>query len=500
MSVEPKRLDEKDLPLVDLWESDGNSWEVSEVGKDATEVDGKHVIGRVRGSFFVPDGTSENKRYYPHDLWETVLGQEKIQKRLAGRLMFGTIGHDESPVTEQDLRNGAVSHVVSKLWLEGGKGMGEALILGTDAGQNLLTYLRAGSKLKTSSRANGRYENRMQGGMPVVDKSTYILETFDFVIVPGFPQVEPGLVENKHKLETNMNEGSLDLNKIVETLTASRDSLQTQVSALLEDRRKQDTEMATLRSQAEAVTADKGKVAAEQSKAALEQASIQETLKAMGFGTVPEAVAYLKALDREAVTALQEVKYTAEVLRAVAKLGTPDQVKKALDECKAWESLGAREAVTQKLATQKVALEAYAEIGEAVEVGKVLDEASELLEKYVAIGTPTEILESLGEAKTLLDKFVTDKRKASLEAKVEAYSGEFGLPVDSVRTVLESMTEVKARKVFESMKSGGRGKPAARGGKEGLVLGEGKSRLGMSENMATRFFNSIQQRAPAVNS
>ena len=45
--------------------------------------------------------------------------------------------------------------------------MGEALIYNTEAGRNLYTYLKGGSALKPSTRANGCYvEGRDRDGVP----------------------------------------------------------------------------------------------------------------------------------------------------------------------------------------------------------------------------------------------------------------------------------------------------------------------------------------------
>ena len=61
---------------------------------ESSEVDGKHILGKVKGEFFVPDGKSRNKRFYPRELWEKVISSQAIKEKLANRLMFGTIGHD----------------------------------------------------------------------------------------------------------------------------------------------------------------------------------------------------------------------------------------------------------------------------------------------------------------------------------------------------------------------------------------------------------------------
>ena len=38
--------------------------------EDSSEVDGVHILAKVKGQFFVPDGKSRNGRFYPKELWE----------------------------------------------------------------------------------------------------------------------------------------------------------------------------------------------------------------------------------------------------------------------------------------------------------------------------------------------------------------------------------------------------------------------------------------------
>jgi hypothetical protein len=206
-------------------------------------VDGKYIIGRVVGQFFVPGGTSRNGRFYPESLWEKVLKSSEVQERLSERKMFGTIGHDEEPVSESQLRNGEVSHIISKLWIDvddSGKklGMGEALILGTQSGINLNIYLRSGVGLNTSSRASGRFlEGKENNGVPVVDEDSYIFETFDFVQDPGFLAAKPELVENfnqSNKEQLNMNEDIISTS--LKAIMESRDAVRLQLDEALHEK------------------------------------------------------------------------------------------------------------------------------------------------------------------------------------------------------------------------------------------------------------------------
>ena len=167
------------------------------------EVDGKHVLAKLKGNFFVPNGMRRNKRFYQSEVWNRQLSKADIKTKISERRMLGTISH-EQPINDQAILEGKVSHTISKLEIrEGKQGYGEALILNTPAGQILNTLARAGVKLFTSSRANGTYKGEIQGA-PAVNPDTYQLEGFDFVLDPGFLQASPKLAESLNHEISNL--------------------------------------------------------------------------------------------------------------------------------------------------------------------------------------------------------------------------------------------------------------------------------------------------------
>ena len=87
------------------------------------------------------DGKSQNNRFYERKLWDKVL--KETSDYVNHGLMLGTIGH-EQPIDDNAVREGKVSHRVSKLWIDDNKklGMGEMLILNTPTGRTLNTMLR----------------------------------------------------------------------------------------------------------------------------------------------------------------------------------------------------------------------------------------------------------------------------------------------------------------------------------------------------------------------
>lgn len=159
------------------------------------EVDGKSILAKVKGEFFFPGGISRNQRYYSKGLWEKTLANEDLKEKVGNRTLFGTISHDQ-PIDDKAMLDGKISHIVTSLSVDGkGKGIGEALLLDTDAGRILNTFFRAGSKMFVSSRADGDFTGETYKGVPIVDEDSYCLHSFDFVLDPGFKSATPQLKE-----------------------------------------------------------------------------------------------------------------------------------------------------------------------------------------------------------------------------------------------------------------------------------------------------------------
>jgi hypothetical protein len=147
-------------------------------------VEGKPKKLKVRGHFGNYDEATANKRLYPKPLWEREI--TKLDKAMVERQMYGELDH---PSDGRTMLN-RVSHLVTKLWLDHGKVMGEAEILDTDAGRNLQALLQAGCKVGVSSRGYGSTKPNEKGEDVV--QEDYKLVTFDFVAEPAagaFPTV-----------------------------------------------------------------------------------------------------------------------------------------------------------------------------------------------------------------------------------------------------------------------------------------------------------------------
>jgi hypothetical protein len=157
-----------------------------------------NVLGVIEGVYFVPNGYSRNKRYYPKELWEEVL--KKVVPTLDKKAMVGTLEH---PTSEEAAHPKNSSHVVKKLYIgKDGKGYGKSYILNTPMGS--LVYVLGSARdeegnpivpLYMSSRGLGKLSGYTRDGYEIVDPKSYILESFDVVLDPGFMDAKPALNE-----------------------------------------------------------------------------------------------------------------------------------------------------------------------------------------------------------------------------------------------------------------------------------------------------------------
>lgn len=154
--------------LVDTWTFQAQLLE------DKGDGSGKIIA---RGEFARADRATANKRLYPHSLWEREL--TRLGPQLKERKVFGELDHPMDGRTQLK----RVSHLVTKLWIEGGVVMGEAEILNTTEGKNLRAILEGGGKVGVSSRGFGTTKPNMKGEDVV--QNDYRLMTFDFVADPA---------------------------------------------------------------------------------------------------------------------------------------------------------------------------------------------------------------------------------------------------------------------------------------------------------------------------
>lgn len=489
------------------------------------------ILGRVRGQFFCPDGFSRNGRFYPKSLWEKVIEKEEVRSRLRDRLMFGCIGHDEQPVSEEQLRKGEVSHIVTALSIDGGKGIGEALILDTPAGRCLETYLRAGCRLKTSSRASGRYKDGAErDGMPVVDEDSYQFETFDFVVDPGFLEANPSLVERlggQGREESQPMPNETD-KAFVEELQASRRDLQKQLSDTIAESAKKDATIDRLQRALKAFTGKRGLVAQSEKLGIAEDdvARLPRVMEELGCKSFADLVRFVEAIDPKDVEhvkqghlgeRLRKLKLyethvaqtpkeavnladaAAKLVESYRKFGKPEEIAEKLAYLerleKAYAPVGnpveARNALRDSIAV----MEAYAPLGKPDEIRAAMVAATRKLREYKEIGEPDEIrrtmlgvvgvLESLSKLggiprlKKLIRKWnesVSRVKEVRISRCSEKLSEQYSIPVTDVRKLVEKVGSKEAESLLAvATKRGSAKAPAPNRTASGSRLAESKA-------------------------
>lgn len=165
------------------------------------------ILGKACGCFAPIGEFSRNKRLYSDDLWPTVLANEEFNNRLQSRSIFGCISHSDKKVDDVDIREGKVSHIVSKLEIHedaNGKPFlyGELEILDTPAGRILEAMYKGGANLYVSSRGAGKLIPVPGKDYAMVKPDSYFVECFDVVCRPGFLKAKPvyeGVSESKEE-------------------------------------------------------------------------------------------------------------------------------------------------------------------------------------------------------------------------------------------------------------------------------------------------------------
>lgn len=151
------------------------------------------ILGIYRGPAFFLNSISRNKRFYSDEVWRNAVADEAFIDRMTRRVMYGGIGHDVK-INEEALRTGMISHIVTDVQIEeDGIGYATYEVFDNISGQQLNTYLLAGSGLKTSTRAYGRplkgrkHRNEdLPRDVEIIDPNNFSFVGIDFVIDPGF--------------------------------------------------------------------------------------------------------------------------------------------------------------------------------------------------------------------------------------------------------------------------------------------------------------------------
>jgi hypothetical protein len=143
---------------------------------DTKQVIGEGALGgapitRITGIFQVADDMNANGRIYPRPVVREAV--EAIQEDLAGRSVWGEFDHPADAKIHLD----RISHLLTKIWMEGKNVYGEAEIIDElPFGHQLKTLIKRGT-IGISSRGIGDMDVRDQGGQ----ETYYVTEGYRFV-------------------------------------------------------------------------------------------------------------------------------------------------------------------------------------------------------------------------------------------------------------------------------------------------------------------------------
>ena len=417
------------------------------------EVDGKAILGKVKGEFFFPGGISRNQRYYTKSLWDKALANEELQEKVGNRTLFGTISHDQ-PIDDKAMLDGKISHIVTKLEIDGkGKGIGEALLLDTDAGRILNTFFRAGSKMFVSSRADGEFTGETHKGVPVVDEDSYCLHSFDFVLDPGFKSATPQLTEamNEDFQADFKRVFGLDLSEAIEDKEDDDDD-PPKKTPISKNPKTPVKEAAMSNELLESLTAEK----------IILQGQLADALKInesqiATIGAMDEAK---KRKDKD----IEDLKAKAEkddetrenlddLVRDLDDLGSPEEVRDTFAKMREYlaevkDKAGSPEEALEML---DFANEVSAEFGDIDEIKQAYSMMRDFIEKMKPLGTPEDIQESLEYSQYMAD--------LNYESIVQAHSiklaEELGLTLDVVAPMVEKgLSDDQIKTAFKTLSEG----------------------------------------------
>ena len=155
-----------------------------------------HILGVCKGVFQPINEPSRNQRVYESNHWGLQLSKPEVQERIKTRSMWGTLGHFDRKISDCDIREGLVSHIITKLEVHEDAEhkpflYGELEILDTPAGRILEGMYKGGANLFVSSRGAGKLITVPGDTMKHVDPNSFWFEGFDIVRAPGFLKARP---------------------------------------------------------------------------------------------------------------------------------------------------------------------------------------------------------------------------------------------------------------------------------------------------------------------
>jgi hypothetical protein len=155
------------------------SFDQAQLVLESTEDDKGGKTLHLNGICIQGDIRNQNQRVYPSS--EIARAVKTVNDQIAGG--YSVLGEVDHP---EDLRINLdrVSHMITKMWMDGPNGYGKLKLLPTPMGQLIQTMLESGVKLGVSSRGSGDVDGDGKGkGFEII--------TVDVVAQPSAPGAYP---------------------------------------------------------------------------------------------------------------------------------------------------------------------------------------------------------------------------------------------------------------------------------------------------------------------
>lgn len=166
--------------------------------KEAGEKD--QFLATLEFSWGEGDEKNKNGRTYPFEkVWKPAV--EGLGEKVKSSVVPGQSDH---PMLSSNTQLANVSHILSKIWLEGKRAYARASLLKTSKGKDLLRVLKSGVTLGSSLRGLGEMD--AQGFV----KPGLVISTVDLVLSPSFKDAKIG-INNIVQESTILEPGSGEL-------------------------------------------------------------------------------------------------------------------------------------------------------------------------------------------------------------------------------------------------------------------------------------------------
>jgi hypothetical protein len=179
--------------------------EIKDIKQVISEATGtKQNVLRMTGVFQKGNELNQNGREYSTTILSEAVGA--LQEDLDRRVVMGEFDHP----ADAKIHLERVSHLITKVWMEGNYVYGEAEVIeGTTQGKNLSALLRAGVKVGISSRGVGDMEvvNEDSDSERYVVQPGYRFVTWDVVGEPSVQEATMSVMESR--IQTRRSRSSI---------------------------------------------------------------------------------------------------------------------------------------------------------------------------------------------------------------------------------------------------------------------------------------------------